>query len=134
MKRGFTDDIRLVSRKPQKVNESDQLFSADLLDPAQAMCAVEGSQIVYLTVGLPMDTRLWVSQWPILMRNTIDACAAHRAKLVFFNKTYMYPQTAKPQTEATPFQPNGEKGKVRVAIARQLPVRACTTERSASVT
>lgn len=74
LKRGFTDDIRLVSRKPQQVNESDQLLSADLLDLVQAMRAVEGSQIVYLTVGLPMDTKLWVSQWPILMRNTIDAC------------------------------------------------------------
>jgi len=117
---GFTNEIRLVSRKPQAVNESDQLCGADLLDAAQAMRAVEGSRIAYLTVGLPMDTQLWVQQWPILMRNTIAACAAHRVKLVFFDNTYMYPQTAEPQTEATPFQPYGKKGEVRASIARQL--------------
>lgn len=120
LKREFTGDIRLVSRNPQKVNESDQLHSADLLDSAQTMKAVAGSDIVYLTVGLPMDTQLWLKQWPVLMRNTIDACAAHKAKLVFFDNTYMYPQTSEPQTETTEFLPHGEKGLVRAEIAREL--------------
>lgn len=117
---GFTTDIRLVSRRPLKVNPSDQWWQADLLDPAQARGAVEGSAIVYLTAGLPMDTRLWVAQWPVLMANVIAACAAHGAKLVFFDNTYMYPQTAQPQTEETPFLPYGEKGRVRAEIARNL--------------
>lgn len=120
LKRGFTSDIRLVSRRPQKVNDSDQLHSADLMDAAQTMRAVEGAEIVYLTAGLPMDTQLWVAQWPSLMRNVIDACATQGAKLVFFDNTYMYPQTAQPQTEATVFAPHGEKGRVRAAIAREL--------------
>jgi len=120
LKRDFTSDIRLVSRHPQQVNETDQLLSANLLDAAQTLRAVAGSEIVYLTVGLPMDTRLWVEQWPILIRNTINACATHGAKLVFFDNTYMYPQTSQPQTEETEFSPNGEKGKVRAVIAHQL--------------
>lgn len=118
--REFTTDIRLVSRRPQKVNDGDQLHAADLLDARQTRRAVEGSEIVYLTAGLPMDTQLWNEQWPILMRNTIDACATHGAKLVFFDNTYMYPQTARPQTEDAPFLPNGQKGEVRAAIAREL--------------
>jgi hypothetical protein len=36
----FTDDIRLVSRNPKKVNENDQLFSADLTDREQVFRAV----------------------------------------------------------------------------------------------
>ncbi len=120
LKRDFTADLRLVSRRPQKVNDTDELLSADLLDPMQTMRAVEGSEIVYLTAGLPMDTRLWVMQWPTLMTNVIEACAAQGARLVFFDNTYMYPQTDQPQTEDTGFQPYGEKGKVRAAIARQL--------------
>lgn len=120
LKESFTDDIRLVSRKPQKVNDTDQLFSADLLDLQQALDAVEGSEIVYMTVGLPMDTELWVKQWPILMHNVIEACVTHGAKLVYFDNTYMYPQTATPQTEETPFLPNGAKGRVRAKIVNQL--------------
>lgn len=118
--REFTPAIRLVSRNPQKVNDSDELVSADLLDPKQARRAVAGSDIVYLTVGLPMDTQRWVEQWPVLMRNAIDACAERGARLVFFDNTYMYPQTDRPQTEDTPFRPGGEKGRVRAAIARDL--------------
>ncbi len=120
LKLNFTSDIRLVSRRPTKVNESDELLSADLLDATQTKRAVDGSQVVYLTVGLPMDTESWITRWPIFMRNAIDACAAHGAKLVFFDNTYMYPQTAHPQTEETQFRPNGKKGKVRGAIARDL--------------
>lgn len=120
LKREFTSEIRLVSRRPQKVNETDQLLAADLLDASQAEHAVAGSEIVYLTVGLPMDTELWVKQWPILMRNVIAACETHKSKLVFFDNTYMYPQTSQPQTEETPFTPFGKKGEVRGAIAREL--------------
>ncbi|MCK7596678.1 NAD-dependent epimerase/dehydratase family protein [Microbulbifer sp. CAU 1566] len=120
LKRDFTSDIRLVSRRPQKINETDELLSADLLDAEQTLRAVEDSEIVYLTAGLPMDTQLWVEQWPILMRNVIDACAAHNAKLVYFDNTYMYPQTDQPQTEDCPFEPNGAKGKVRGEIAKAL--------------
>ncbi|MDV2080642.1 NAD-dependent epimerase/dehydratase family protein [Marinobacter xestospongiae] len=118
--RDFTTDLRLVSRNPKKVNETDQLLSADLLDPDQAMKAVEGSEIVYLTAGLPMDDQLWVEQWPVMMNNVIKACAAHQAKLVFFDNTYMYPQTDTPQTEDAPFRPNGAKGRVRATITREL--------------
>ncbi|MCB0045149.1 MAG: NAD-dependent epimerase/dehydratase family protein [Caldilineaceae bacterium] len=120
LKRNFTSDIRLVSRRPRQVNATDQLLSADLLDPTQAIKAIEGSEIVYMTVGLPLETRLWTEQWPILMQNTINACATEGAKLVFFDNTYMYPQTAQPQTEETPFLPNGAKGKVRAAIVTEL--------------
>lgn len=120
LRRGFTDDIRLVSRNPKKVNDSDRLHKADLLDAQDTLHAVEGSEIVYLTAGLPMDTALWVAQWPVIMKNVIDACAAHGARLVFFDNTYMYPQTDTPQTEDTAFRPYGEKGRVRAAIAEAL--------------
>ena len=115
-----TDEIRLVSRNPRKVNASDQPFPANLLDLDQTSQAVEGSDIVYLTVGLPMDTELWVRRWPIFMRNTIEACVKHKSKLVFFDNTYMYPITEAPQTEETVFAPNGEKGRVRAEIVREL--------------
>lgn len=62
LKREFTDTIRLVSRRPQKVNDSDELFQADLRDPEQTLKAIAGSEIVYFTAGLPLDTQIWLEQ------------------------------------------------------------------------
>ncbi|MEZ5346591.1 MAG: NAD-dependent epimerase/dehydratase family protein [Pyrinomonadaceae bacterium] len=120
LRRNFTDDIRLVSRNPMKVNDSDKLFPADLLDTGATDKAVAGSGIVYLTVGLPMDSRMWEEQFPVMMRNVIDACKKHQSKLVFFDNTYMYGKTAEPQTEDSPFKPKGRKSVVRANIAKML--------------
>src|SRR5690606_34184703 len=73
-----------------------------------------------LTVGLPADTKMWQQQFPVFMENTINACAMHNCKLVFFDNTYMYPQNNDPLTEETNFAPVGEKGKVRAEIASTL--------------
>lgn len=118
--RHFTHDIRIVSRAPAKVNDTDELVAADLTDPEATDRAVAGSDIAYLTVGLPMDSDLWERQFPTMMRNVIGACATHGTRLVFFDNTYMYPGTTAPQTEATRFAPNGRKGRVRAQLATML--------------
>lgn len=116
LKRNYTSDIRIVSRNPKRVNDSDSVFSANLLDKNKTEEAVKGSKIAYLTVGLPMDTDMWVSQYPIIMRNVLEACIKYDVKLVYFDNTYMYPQNSEPLTEETEFAPVGTKGKVRASI------------------
>lgn len=118
--RNYTQEIRLVSRNPVKVNDSDSLFVADLTDAAATEEAVKGSRIVYLTVGLPMDTKLWASQFPVIMQNVIAACKKHKTKLVFFDNTYMYPQDARKLTEETTFNPVGPKGRIRKQMVEML--------------
>jgi len=118
--RSYTTDLRLVGRRPERVNASDELVVADLTDAAATSRAVAGSDVAYLTVGLPMDSARWEQRFPVMMRNVLDACAEHGARLVFFDNTYMYPGTTAPQTEATPFVPAGRKGRVRARIARML--------------
>jgi nucleoside-diphosphate-sugar epimerase len=120
LKRNYTSDIKLVSRNPKKVNDTDTLFPANLLDKQKTDEAVKGSEIAYLTVGLPMDTELWKSQLPIIMRNVIDSCKKYNVRLVFFDNTYMYPQNDKPITEESEFAPVGQKGKVRAKITTML--------------
>lgn len=117
---GYTDKIRQVSRNPKKVNPGDELVAADLLDYDQTMKAVAGSEIVYLLVGLKYDTRVWQQQWPIVMRNTIDACKKHQCKLVFFDNVYAYGLVDGKMTEETPFNPISRKGEVRAKIATML--------------
>jgi len=125
-----THDIRLVSRNPRQVHDTDQLHKADLTDPAATAAAVEGSDIAYLTVGLPNDTALWERQFPVMMANTIAACQKHDCKLVFFDNTYMYPKTSAPQVEDTVFEPAGRKATVRAQMATMLlrEMRAGTIE------
>lgn len=65
LRRNYTTDVRLVSRNPSKINETDALVPADLLDARATGKAVEGSEIVYLTVGLPMDSRVWEERFPV---------------------------------------------------------------------
>ncbi|WGY72919.1 NAD-dependent epimerase/dehydratase family protein [Burkholderia cepacia] len=115
-----TVDLRLVSRNPHKVNDTDSLVPANLLDAKQTAQAVKGSRLVYFTAGLPPDTQLWETQFPVMLRNALDACRAEGAGFAYFDNTYMYPQDSRLQTEATPFAPVGRKGKVRAAMASMV--------------
>ena len=117
----YTPDIQLVSRNPKQVNDTDQLFAADLTDADRVAKAVQGAEVAYLTVGLPYDTAVWRSVWPVVMANVINACKQHNVKLVFFDNVYMYdPQYLSPMTEDTPVNPSSNKGKVRRQITDQL--------------
>lgn len=93
---------------------------ADLLDPAEMRRAVAGSEVVYLLVGLPYETKLWQRDWPLLMQNTIEACLEIGAKLVFLDNVYAYGQVRGPMTEDTPHRPCSSKGVVRARIADLL--------------
>lgn len=116
----YTEEIRLVSRNPRRVNPRDQLLPADVLHPKQTMQAVEGSKVVYLTIGLPYDTKVWRTNWPKIMQNVIDACIRYQSKLVFFDNVYMYGKVDGWMTEETPVNPISKKGEVRAEIAAML--------------
>ena len=118
---GYTNDIRLVSRKPEKINPTDRLFAADLADAKTVDKAVAGSEVVYLLVGFDYNLRVWQQKWPALMRATIDACIRHNARLVFFDNMYLYDISALGNmSEFSPVNPPSEKGKVRAQVAQML--------------
>uniref|UniRef100_A0A832CX51 NAD-dependent epimerase/dehydratase family protein n=1 Tax=Ignavibacterium album TaxID=591197 RepID=A0A832CX51_9BACT len=117
----YTKNIRVVSRNPKKVNETDQLMKADLTDPAQLDKAVEGSEIVYVTIAFPYSIKVWRELWPKFMSNVIETCSKHKSKIVFVDNVYMYdPKYLSDMTEETPINPVSEKGKVRAEVARML--------------
>ena len=117
----YTDKIRLVSRNPRKVNESDELFPADLSYPAIVEEAVGGSDVVYLVVGFDYNLKVWEEKWPKLVRATIDACIKHKSRLVFFDNVYMYDINAiSHMTEESPINPPSKKGAVRKQIAQMI--------------
>ena len=117
----FTDQIRLVSRNPKRVNEGDELIAADLTNRKDVFKAIEGSEVVYLTVGLKYDLRVWKSQWPIIVGHVIEGCLKYNSKLVFFDNVYMYDKNAIPHmTEESPVAPSSKKGKVRLQVVEMI--------------
>lgn len=116
----YTDKIRLVSRNPKHVNPTDQLVVADLLNPQQVLTSVDGSEVVYLTVGLEYKIGVWQSQWPVIMQNVIEACKIHKAKLVFFDNVYAYGLVKGWMKEDTLVNPISKKGEVRAQIAQMI--------------
>lgn len=117
----YTNEIRLVSRNPQKVNDTDELMQADLTDREEVFKAIKDSSIAYITIGFPYKTKTWQQLWPAFIQNVIDACKANKTKLVFFDNIYMYdPDYMHHITEETPIKPMSKKGEVRAAIANLL--------------
>jgi nucleoside-diphosphate-sugar epimerase len=103
------ESIRLVSRNPKPVPGAETR-AADVLDYGQVVRAVEGSHVVYLLIGIPYDHKVWQRDWPVIMRNVIDACKATGARLVFFDDVYMYGKVDGVMTEETPYRHSSKKG------------------------
>ena len=117
----YTSEIRLASRNPKKVNDGDELVVCDLTQPGDVDKAVKGCEIAYLTAGLKYTLKTWGEQWPLIMKNVIDACKKHKTKLVFFDNIYMYhPNKLNPMTEETEVKPSSKKGLVRARIAQMV--------------
>lgn len=117
----YTGQIRLVSRNPVKVNDSDLLFPADVNDPQQVDKAIAGSAIVYVTIGFQYNLGVWRQKWPPFMQQVIRSCRNHGARLVFFDNIYMYSkQSLSHMTEESAIDPPSEKGKVRKLLREMV--------------
>jgi len=119
--KNYTDQIRLVSRNPKKVNDTDELFPADVNDLSQVDKAISGSEVVYVTIGFEYNLKVWQNTWPPFMKEVINSCINHNSKLVFFDNVYLYEKTSIPyMTETSPKNPSSEKGKVRKKLREMI--------------
>ena len=119
--KNYTDQIRLVSRNPKKVNDNDELFPADVNDLSQVDKAISGSEVVYVTIGFEYNLKVWQNTWPPFMKEVINSCINHNAKLVFFDNVYLYEKTSVPyMTEKSPINPPSEKGKIRKKLREMI--------------
>ncbi len=117
----YTSLIRLVSRNPQKVNETDELLTADVSDLKQIEKAIAGSEVVYVTIGFAYNLKIWQKTWPPFMKEVINSCKKTNARLVFFDNMYVYAKNSIPfMTEDSPVLPPSEKGNVRKIIREMI--------------
>ena len=119
--KNYTNQIRLVSRNPKKVNDTDELFPTDVNDLSQIDKAIAGSEVVYVVIGFEYKLGVWQKTWPPFLKAVIDACKTHKTKLVFFDNVYMYAQSAIPHmTEDAPIQPPSKKGAIRKQLHEMI--------------
>lgn len=111
--------VRGVSRRTFAGNDWTHM-QGDVMNPADVLAAVDGSEAVYLLVGIEYNKAVWRRTWPVIMENVITACRAHGSKLVFMDNVYPYGLVEGPMTEETPMRPCSEKGKIRMATDRML--------------
>ncbi len=112
-------NIRLVSRSNYSINGTES-FKADITSFKETLNSVKNSDIVYLCVGLPYDSKIWGDLWPKIMQNSIDACKSVGAKLIFFDNVYMYGKVNGKMVETTPYNPCSRKGEIRAKITTLL--------------
>jgi nucleoside-diphosphate-sugar epimerase len=112
--------LRLASRNPPELHLGEERAPLDLLDGNAVKKAVKGSRVAYLTAGLPYDSRVWKTQWPLILQNAVAACRKEGARLVFFDNVYMYGSVKGWMTEETLLSPTSEKGKIRAALQQTL--------------
>ncbi len=91
---------------------------ADLRNRGAALQALQGSKVGYITLGLPYDGRTWLTNWPLIMTNLIDAAEETGTDLVFFDNVYMYGPVDGIMNEQTPWNPVTPMGKARAQTAR----------------
>lgn len=117
----YSNQIRLVSRNPKKVNPDDELFTADLTNPEEVDKAIKGSEIVYVTIGFEYKAEVWEQIWVPFIESVIAGCKKHNSRLVFFDNMYMYdPHFLSDMTEETPIRPKSVKGQVRKQVAEKI--------------
>ncbi len=113
------ESVRLVSRSGKEVFGTESR-KANVLQKDELREALQGAAIVYFLIGIEYKIDIWKRDWPIIMQNVIDVCAELKIPFIFVDNVYMYGQVSVNMTEATPFNPCSEKGKVRAQIATML--------------
>ena len=92
--------------------------ACDVKDLAASKAAVAGANAVICAIGLTYDGAIWSRDWPVVMSNLLDACAASGARLVFVDNLYMYGPQTRPLTEDMPLTTHGIKPRVRAEITQ----------------
>ncbi len=113
------ENVKLVSRSGHSMPQAESA-KADLTRFDEVKNAVEENSIVYLTVGLKYNVKVWQANWMNIMRNTVEACKAKNSKLIFFDNIYALGKVNGKMTEYSPVNPCSEKGEVRAKLIEYL--------------
>ena len=66
-------EVRVVQRHPRPIAGAVATASADIFDLEGLTRAVEGSDVVYLIIGLPYDAKTWLEGFPRAVAHAVEA-------------------------------------------------------------
>jgi len=109
--------VRLVNRSgAAPVPDDVEILGGDASDPAFAVAAAQGAQVVYQTLNPPYHQ--WVELFPALQAGVLAAAQATGARLVSMENVYMYGRPAgQPLTETRTYAAHTKKGQLRARMA-----------------
>ena len=113
------EKVKLVSRSGHSMPPAESA-KADLTNFEEVKNAVEENSIVYLTAGLKYDLKVWQANWMNIMHNSVEACKAKNAKLIFFDNIYALGKVDGKMKEDSPINPCSKKGEVRAKLLEYL--------------
>ena len=79
--------VRAIERS--KKVDGIETINIDLMDSKKTQTAITGASYVYLCIGLEYNSKVWLSKWPVIVQNVINACSSTNAKLIFLDHIYM---------------------------------------------
>jgi nucleoside-diphosphate-sugar epimerase len=113
------DQVRVVQRtRPAALPEGVDFVAADALDRESLRGACGQSEAIICSLGLPYDSRIWETAWPVAIDNLLAICGERRARFVFADNLYMYGPQDRPLVEDLPLTDFGRKPKLRATITR----------------
>lgn len=93
----------------------------DALKKDEVLIATKNASHIYVTIGLEYNYKVWQRDWPIIIKNVINAAKENNSKLIFFDNYYIYGPTLQvPITEQHSKEPTSKKGKARLIIYQLL--------------
>ena len=111
--------VRVAQRsRPADLPAGSTYVPCDVLDADAVARAVAGASQVVMAVGFPYDRRVWRDAWPKAMTNTLAACEAAGARMVFVDGLYMLGPQDAPLREDMPLTNQGAKPTIRAAVTR----------------
>jgi nucleoside-diphosphate-sugar epimerase len=111
-------EVTVATRQGRGAPEGARAVSCNVADPASAIDACRGANVVTFTAAPPYAE--WATHYPAMQAGIVEGAAAAGARLVTAENVYVYGRTDAPLTEDTPWQPTSKKGELRARLNQTL--------------
>ncbi len=122
--------VRIATRSGSNSSGTPTRIRADASDRTQLAKAAAGADVIFACAHAPYDSRKWEQILPPLDAAILDLAAKLDIPVVFPESVYAFAGLDSPITEASPFAPVEDKGRIR---QRLIEAREAHSATSASV-